>query len=92
LSHFWSGCKDISQDFLSSKQRWGCSSGVQYVFSLEYARLLPVVDIGNNTTDAPWSPLGSGVLTGKYNKSSNKENDNQNNTGNKDYKQTKVHL
>ena len=35
-----------------------------------------------------WSPLGSGVLTGKYNKLSNKENNNQNNTENKDYKQT----
>jgi aryl-alcohol dehydrogenase-like predicted oxidoreductase len=74
---------------LANLKGWTEFASIQIEYSLiertSERELLPmanVLDIGITA----WSPLGSGVLTGKYNKSSNKEY--KNNTVNKDYKQT----
>jgi aryl-alcohol dehydrogenase-like predicted oxidoreductase len=74
---------------LANLKGWTEFASIQIEHSLiertSERELLPmanVLDIGITA----WSPLGSGVLTGKYNKSSNKEY--KNNTVNKDYKQT----
>jgi aryl-alcohol dehydrogenase-like predicted oxidoreductase len=74
---------------LANLKGWTEFASIQIEYSLiertSERELLPManaLDIGITA----WSPLGSGVLTGKYNKSSNKEP--KNNTINKDYKQT----
>jgi aryl-alcohol dehydrogenase-like predicted oxidoreductase len=74
---------------LANLKGWTEFASIQIEYSLiertSERELLPmanVLDIGITA----WSPLGSGVLTGKYNKSSNKEY--KNNTVNKAYKQT----
>jgi aryl-alcohol dehydrogenase-like predicted oxidoreductase len=74
---------------LANLKGWTEFMSIQIEYSLiertSERELLPManaLDIGITA----WSPLGSGVLTGKYNKSSNKEP--KNNTINKDYKQT----
>jgi aryl-alcohol dehydrogenase-like predicted oxidoreductase len=74
---------------LANLKGWTEFASIQIEYSLiertSERELLPmanVLDIGITA----WSPLGSGVLTGKYNKSSNKEY--KNNTVNKGYKQT----
>ena len=73
---------------LANLKGWTEFASIQIEYSLiertSERELLPManaLDIGITA----WSPLGSGVLTGKYNKSSNKEH--KNNTVNKDYKQ-----
>ncbi len=80
----------VSQaNMLANLKGWTEFVSIQIEYSLiertSERELLPManaLDIGITA----WSPLGSGVLTGKYNKSSNKEP--KNNTINKDYKQT----
>ena len=80
----------ISQaNTIANLKGWTEFTSIQIEYSLiertSERELLPManaLDIGITA----WSPLGSGVLTGKYNKSSNKEP--KNNTINKDYKQT----
>ena len=74
---------------LANLKGWTEFASIQIEYSLiertSERELLPManaLDIGITA----WSPLGSGVLTGKYNKSSN--NEHKNNTVNKDYKQT----
>jgi aryl-alcohol dehydrogenase-like predicted oxidoreductase len=74
---------------LANLKGWTEFASIQIEYSLiertSERELLPMtnaLDIGITA----WSPLGSGVLTGKYNKSSNREP--KNNTINKDYKQT----
>jgi len=73
---------------LANLKGWTEFSSIQIEYSLiertSERELLPManaLDIGITA----WSPLGSGVLTGKYNKSSNKAL--LNNTVNKDYNQ-----
>jgi len=73
---------------LANLKGWTEFASIQIEYSLiertSERELLPManaLDIGITA----WSPLGSGVLTGKYNKSSNKEP--KDNTINKDYKQ-----
>ena len=82
----------ISQaNTIANLKGWTEFTSIQIEYSLiertPERELLPManaLDIGITA----WSPLGSGVLTGKYNKSSNKENNNQNDAENKDYKNT----
>ena len=73
---------------LANLKGWTEFASIQIEYSLiertSERELLPManaLDIGITA----WSPLGSGVLTGKYNKSNNKEHNH--NTVNKDYKQ-----
>src|ERR1044072_2499178 len=74
---------------LANLKGWTEFSSIQIEYSLiertSERELLPManaLDIGITA----WSPLGSGVLTGKYNKSGN--NEHKNKSVNKDYKQT----
>lgn len=73
---------------LANLKGWTEFASIQIEYSLiertserELFPMANALDIGITA----WSPLGSGVLTGKYNKSSNKEH--KNNSVNKDYKQ-----
>jgi len=74
---------------LANLKGWTEFTSIQIEYSLiertSERELLPManaLDIGITA----WSPLGSGVLTGKYNKSGN--NEHKNKSVNKDYKQT----
>ena len=73
---------------LANLKGWTEFSSIQVEYSLiertSERELLPMANAHDIGITA-WSPLGSGVLTGKYNKSSNKAL--LNNTVNKDYNQ-----